>query len=78
MAETITIGTFTFVVAPEEAPKKQPRPKPKRAKPRRPPAPQCTASRMPPMTRCSDGYYRMRSMATEFEREKNKKWWQRL
>jgi len=84
MAETITIGKITFIVAPEETPEPKPKPKPqpKRAKTRRPSAPQCTASRdksyLSPAVRCSDGYYRGKSLAAEFEREKNKRWWQRL
>ena len=80
MAETITIGTVTFVVAPEEA-KPALKPKPKRAR-RRASAPQCAASRDDCLTsspvRCSDGYCRMNYLAAEFEREKKTKWWQRL
>lgn len=81
MAETITIGPITFIVAPEETSKPKPAPKPQPKRTRRPSAPLCTASRdtctMPPSVRCSDGIYRMNYQAAEFERKKNKRWWQR-
>ncbi len=69
--DTVTVGPVTFVVAPE----------PKQARrTRRPPAPQCSPDRscLSPGVRCSDGYYRMNYLAAKFEREKSKKWWQKL
>lgn len=74
MAETITIGTVTFIVAPEEVSEPKPAPKPKPRQIRRPSAPQCSPSRstLPPSKLGPDGYYHMGSIADSMWREKRK------
>lgn len=81
MADTIKIGTLTFVVAPEEVPEPKPAPKPKlKPQPSRTPAPQCSPSRhrtMPPMKKSPDGYYRMGYIADRMWQEHNKPRWKK-
>lgn len=79
MAETITIGTVTFVVAPEEvepkpAPKETPKPTSAPKQTQRPSAPPCTASRssLSGSKRGPDGYYHAGYIADRMWREKKK------